>query len=129
METNTSPETCCEYLLYSIINALGGMIWSINHAASHGRSSGNVDAQLAELREKIGPAVDQAARFGVESPVRSGENGAANESYWTWFRGWDGWVNSLSDEEFKGLDKLIAAGHGDQIEVGMDVSGTVLQEA
>ena len=124
-KVDTSPETCCEYILYSIIQTFGGVRWKIMHDAADGRSWASTgkeyDDSIAELNENLKVAVDQTVRFGVEAPVRSGENDSANDSYWLWYRRWNKWIESLNDEHFRSLDEIMKAGHGEEIAVDMDV--------
>ncbi len=84
-----------EIQLYYIINTYGGDIWRLNHDLADGRmpESEEVDKYLAELQEHIQYAVDQTKRFGVETP--RGENGVATPTYWSWFRWWDSYTQSL----------------------------------
>jgi hypothetical protein len=127
MEEN-NVNTCCEYILYSIIQSLGGIRWRIAHDAADGRipDDQNVSRSLEELTEKLEAAVDQTARFGVETPVRP--EGQANQSYWLWYRKWNDWVESLSDDEFNRLDAVIESDLGDHISPGMDVSEDTIEE-
>lgn len=121
--TDIHPETCCEYILYSIIQQVGGVRWSLEHNFMDGRAWAPEPEEyvkaFAELTTQLEEAVDQTVRFGVDAPVRNEEYGSGNESYWTWYRTWNSWVEGLSDDEFDELDDMLRRGLADKIPVLM----------
>lgn len=101
-------EQAPEILLYYTISSLGAFMWKMQHDLADGRieESELVAKDLILAQEKIEFAVDQIKRFGVEKPK---DNGRATPEYWAWFRWWDQYAKSLSDEDFRKLDQALTA--------------------
>ena len=104
-------ETCPEVGLYLIINEIGGYLWHMNHGLSHGRiedPTGSIVESFPKCREQQIQAVKQLQdRFGVPALESDGET--PTESYWKWFRWWDGYIKGLNDVEWKKLNDACAA--------------------
>ena len=83
-EEQKNPETCCEYILYAWINAIGGSMFYLKHDWYDGRrpdlSAVKFAAAMKEMQEEIEPLVDATVRFGVETPARL-EEGGPSPSY------------------------------------------------
>ena len=102
---------CPEIMLYFTINTLGGFIWRMNHDMADYRIPAEdhpaVDKDVRKAQEQIQFAVDHTTRFGISQP--RGADGKATPEYWAWFQRWDGYVNSLSEEQFAELNEALTA--------------------
>lgn len=100
-----------EIALYAYIDALGGIIWRVNHDISHGRLAitDKIQSELLELQYCIEFAVYNSRRFGVEIPEpKENEHVQRTESYNKWFRWWDNYIkNTLTSVEFSKLGELL----------------------
>lgn len=111
-------KTCSEIELYFIINDCGGFVWRMNHDMNKGRilNTEAIRTDIANMQKRGEIAVDQTVRFGVSDPwcMRKSffddqEHRAPSDEYWLWFRWWDSWSKSLSDEQFREMDRALSA--------------------
>ncbi|NQT50123.1 hypothetical protein HQ571_05500 [Candidatus Kuenenbacteria bacterium] len=97
MKIKKQPETEMEY--WSVIEALGGFIWQMNHSLSHGRiedPDGGVEKDITSSREiQLRLVSEIVEKFGVIAPqdcpkVEFGEESPpAPEGkiyYWDWYK-------------------------------------------
>jgi len=59
------------------------------------------------LREQK-EAVAHLTRFGLAKPTE--DDGRPTPEYWKWYRWWDGYIKSLSEEEFSALEVALDKG-------------------
>ena len=56
---------------------------------------------VSELQKFV---VDNLTRFGVDP---ESANDKKNGDYWKWYRFWDNWKKSLSDEDWETMNQLM----------------------
>lgn len=99
---------CNELVLYFLIDEMGAFIWRMNHDMSHRRIPKKdhpaIDREIVGVRLKQSLAVEQLVRFEIK-PLKDGQ---ATEAYWSWYKMWDGWKKSLTDDEWNDLDKALS---------------------
>jgi len=110
-EVNEKIKTYSEVMVYCFIDECGGFIWRMEHDMAHpGRipqeDHAAIDEDIARVRKQQILAVRQLTRFGVEVPLVEG-NRPTND-YWLWFRWWDNWKKSMSDEEWREVDAMLS---------------------
>lgn len=100
-----------ELELYFTINSIGGMIWRMNHDASHGRINMTEEMRkdLLEAQYSIEFAVLQTRKFGIEIPEpKENEHVERTDSYNKWFSWWNDYIRyELSDCNYKRLELLM----------------------
>ena len=98
-EDKKTIEEMDEMSSYFLIDAIGGILWRVNHDASHGRVE--ITPQMTEemeyLREQQFHCLNQLGKFGVDP---ESANDRENGDYWKWFRHWDTWKKELTDEQW-----------------------------
>ncbi len=114
-------ESCQEVELYFMINELGGFVWRMTHDMNkHGRipekEHPGIRKDVIAMQVRAGVAVDHTTRFGVVTPrepkkstFTGEEHVGPSDDYWLWFRWWDAWSKSLSDEVFNEMDADMSA--------------------
>lgn len=107
--TETIAE-CDEINLYFLIDHAGGFIWRMNHDMADDRipreHHAGIDSDVMKAREQQQRAVEQCSRFGFE-PLKDGQ---PTDEYWSWFRMWDGWKKSLTDEDWREFNAALSRG-------------------
>jgi len=93
---------------YFLIDECGAFMWRMNHEMSHGRipqeSYADVDEDIKNVSELQKFVVDNLTRFGVDP---ESANDKKNGDYWKWYRFWDNWKKSLSDEDWETMNQLM----------------------
>lgn len=99
-----------EILVYYTINSIGGFIWQMNHSMADGRipecDHAAIDKDIANVRKQQVELIKTLPKYGVSQPL--GENDQPTPEYWLWFRWWDSYAKSLSNEEFYILNNLLS---------------------
>ena len=111
-EFKVQVETCPELVLYLLIEMIGGAIWRMGRELRKGHipeeSIKGVNRDLDEMHGRIRVAVDQTSRFGVEQPriyrVKGEVALSGSDDYWLWYRWWDAWQKSLTDDQYRSMD-------------------------
>jgi hypothetical protein len=98
-----------EIIVYLLIDQFGGDLWRLRHDSSHGRiePTPRFFEGLDALQKTIEYCVQHTSRFGVV--FKEGEALNQSESYWKWFKWWDGYYKPLSqnDDAFFELSSLL----------------------
>ena len=93
---------------YFLIDECGAFIFRMSHEMAHGKIPEESHAAIREdiigVREVQKFVVDNLMKFGVDP--KSAED-RKDGDYWKWFRFWDNWKKSLSDEDWNTINMLI----------------------
>ena len=70
----------------------------------------------AKLQKKVSVCAAQVKRFGVDpvlvkryNPLYKEEMEAPSDDYWKWYHWWKEYITSLSDQQFRELDRALEA--------------------
>ena len=112
-------KNCSEVDLYLTIDGLGYFVWRMNHDLADGRICDNdkqraeVDKDIQKVQKQLEETVPYCSRFGVdyeliekENPITGRNVQVACDDYWKWYRHWDEWKKSLSDEQWDEFQSL-----------------------
>ena len=97
-----------EVLAYFTIQSIGAFCWSMEHDMADGRIPEKdwpaIDTDIKRARIEQLEVVKSLKLYGVESVA---EDGKPSKDYWKWYRFWNDYVNSLTDQEFHELDQAL----------------------
>lgn len=97
-----------EMMLYFLIDALGGVIWRINHDIySHGRyeMTPEIEADMKAMSEKQVYCVSLLTKFGID-PESAKDR--PNGDYWKWFDHWNNWKKGMDDDTWRIVDRKLS---------------------
>ena len=100
-----------EIELYLAIDYCGAFIWRMNHELYKGNipqeEQPAIEKDVAETRKTQLEAVRELPRFGIQ-PLD--DQNRPTDAYWAWYRTWDHWKKSLSDDEWKTFNTAATRG-------------------
>jgi hypothetical protein len=99
-------ETSPEIAVYLSIQGIGSFCFYMSHDMADGRIPEErweaIDKDILKAREDQVVIVKSLTSFGLSKPLDD-ENKPTSD-YWKWYKWWNIYVESLSDDDFKKMD-------------------------